>query len=72
MYCHVRYIYYGLTPIAQAMYPGFSRGFLENRKRKKPMYQGMAPKKKPRMNLQETKTKKTNVGLCFAQSLTRM
>lgn len=50
------------------MYPGFSRGFLENRKRKKPMYQGMAPKKKPRMNLHETKPKNI-CGFVFCSKL---
>ena len=42
-----------LTAIVQAMYPGFSRGsILAQSKINKPTYQGMAPRKKPIINLQ--------------------
>lgn len=48
-------IYSGrLTAMAQAMYPGFSRGLiLAHTRMNIPMYHGIAPKMKPVMNLQE-------------------
>lgn len=43
-----------LTAIVQAMYPGFSRGsILAHTKMNTPMYHGIAPRRKPMMNLED-------------------
>lgn len=47
-----------LTAIVQAMYPGFSRGsILAHSRTNSPTYHGIAPRKKPIINLQEGKNK---------------
>lgn len=47
-----------LTAMVQAMYPGFSRGsILAHTKMNTPMYHGIAPRRKPMMNLEDIKKK---------------